>query len=124
MTNLLATGVDWMLTQLGGAASSEYTYRRGAVSVTLSMTKGKTDYVAQDDAGNTVAEVTDATFIVRSSLLVFNEEIVEPKSGDIIEGTEGDYEVMQRGPALPPYTKDASGQLLRIHAKLIRSSNG
>ena len=122
MANLLDTGVAWQLGKLKEGASVSMTYRRGALSVGVQVTRGRSEYQTYDDEGNFVTEITDADFIMPADRLTLGGSIVEPRRGDRLEevtktGTRI-YEVMPSGNRRP-FAIDPTGQMLRIHTKLI-----
>ena len=126
--NLFDDGVGVLLDAFEASVSKTMVYRRGSLAVVVTVTQGQTEYQTYDDVGNLVTAVTDATFIMRASRLVFNGVVAEPEPGDTIEETaEGTiagqsrkYEVMPQG-NLQCFTRDPTGQLLRIHTKLIET---
>ena len=122
--NLLDAGTEWQLAQLVEGASTSMIYRRGALSVGVVVTRGKSEYQTYDDEGNLITEVTDADFIMSASRLTLAGSVVTPETGDRIEevtttGTRV-YEVMSSGNRRP-FSLDASRQLLRIHTKYIKT---
>ncbi len=122
MANMLDAGTRWQLDRLKESASVAVIYRRGALSVGVDVTRGRSEYQTFDDEGNLIEEVTDADFIIAASELTLAGSIVEPQRGDTIEevtstGTRT-YAVMPSGNRRP-YALDQSGQFLRIHTKLV-----
>ena len=122
---LLDDGVAMLVQHLRDNTAKSMTYRRGASAVNVHLTRGRTEYSTYDDEGNLVTEVTDVTFLCRSSDLILDGQVIDPEPGDTVEDRAGDgsllvYEVMARG-TLRPFRRDASGQLLRINAKLIET---
>ena len=126
--NLFDDGIRILLDAFEASVSQAMVYRRGSLVVVVTVTQGQTEYQTYDDVGNLVTAVTDATFIMRASRLVFNGEIVEPEPGDTIEetaentitGQSRKYEIMPQG-NLQCFSRDPTGQLLRIHTKLIET---
>ena len=123
--DLLEGGVAWLLDQLEEGASTRMIYRRGALSVGVSVTRGKTEYQTHDDQGNIITEFTDASFTMRAANLILGGSITEPEPGDRLEQTtpEGTryYEVMPHG-NLRHFSRDATGQMLKIHTKLVKTT--
>jgi len=130
--DLLRAGVLWQLKKLEEGVSMSMIYRRGALSVGVQVTVGRSEYDAFDDEGNLVTQVTDATFIMAADKLTLGGSVVEPESGDRLEevtsrGTRH-YEVMSSGGGVQsgshrrPFSRDASNQFLRIHTKFIKAT--
>lgn len=123
--NLIDRGVKWQTGKLNEGASVSMTYRRGALAVGVTVTRGRSEYQAYDDEGNLVTEVTDADFLMHARDLTLAGSIVEPQRGDTIEEvtTEGTrtYQVFPSGNR-KPFSIDPSGQFLRIHTKYIGMS--
>lgn len=126
MGNLLDRGVKWAVGKLASEASVAMVYRRGALSVGLVVTRGRSEYETFDDEGNLITAVTDATFHVGADELILGGSIVEPESGDRLEETTAKgmriYEVMPSSGNRRPFARDASNQKLRIHTKLVKTS--
>lgn len=125
MGDLLRSGVGWHLKKLKEGASLAMIYRRGALSVNVQVTRGRSEYQTYDDEGNLVTEVTDATFIMPADELTLAGSITKPVDGDRLEEVTGrgtrTYEVMSKGNRRP-FALDASTQMLRIHTKLVKES--
>lgn len=125
MGNLLDRGVVWAVRKQAEGASVAMIYRRGALSVGVDVTRGRSEYDTYDDEGNLVTEVTDATFHMDATKLVLSGSITEPVVGDRLEETTAQgtrtYEVMGGGNRRP-FARDASNQKLRIHTKLVKTT--
>lgn len=126
MGNLLDRGVAWAVGKLAKEASVAMVYRRGALSVGLDVTRGRSEYETFDDEGNLVTAVTDATFHVGADKLILGGSIVEPEPGDLLEETTATgtriYQVTPSGNRRP-FSRDASNQKLQIHTKLIKTTS-
>lgn len=123
MGNLLQNGTKWLGEKLKAGASVEMIYRRGSSSLTVQVTRGRTEYPAHDDEGNLVTEVTDLTLIMAVERLVIGGKIVDPEAGDTLEERTPKglwiFQVMNRR-GLKAFRIDPSGKLLWIHTKLIQ----
>ena len=126
--SLIQQGINLIKNQVLAREKVSAVYRRGeSMSVDLDLTLGQSEYQAYDDEGNLVTEVTDATFICDTSLLVYQSEEITPQSGDRISITNAAgtkvsiYEVMRTG-SRRPYSRDPSGQITRIHTKWISTT--
>lgn len=133
MTDLLKDGAAWLETQRHAFAASPITYRRGALSVALSATVGRT--VFEVDGGNGMVEHYEARdYLVRAQDLVLGGVVTLPERGDVLEEVAGaktfTYEVMvpktlSSGGVgqLEPHWRysDPHRQTLRIHTKLVES---
>ena len=122
MPDMIESGVEWMTEQLHQSVSVPAIYRRGTSAVSVSLTRGRSEYSTYDDVGNLVTEVTDATFSCARDKLVLNGTIVDPVAGDRIEIMDGrrklTYEVMPHG-NLKAFKNDAHGKMVWIHTKLV-----
>jgi hypothetical protein len=125
MPNLLDTGAAWLIDQLQSHASRTVSYRRGAASVDLLATRGRTEFQATDTEGTITTEYTDADFLVEAALLILSGSTIVPRSGDRIVETIGTtvrtYEVLPRG-GLMCYSVDPMQTVYRIHTKLIETA--
>lgn len=88
MANLLASGVAALHVQRKAHMSSPVVYSRGAASVTISATVGRTAFEAEDDAGF-VQRVVARDYIFDAADLVLEGSPVEPQAGDEIRETAG-----------------------------------
>lgn len=122
MTDMLRAGLSFLNAQRHAHMSSSVTYARGAFSVVLNATIGKTAFRQTDDYG-VIRRYEMRDFIVQASDLVLNTETVLPEPGDKITQTENDidyvYEVMSPGDEPHYRFSDAYMMVLRIHTKLV-----
>lgn len=95
-------------------------YTRGAVSVEVSATVGRSDFVSVDGYGiQQVANSVD--FLFRAPDLALEGERIEPRAGDTITDAESElrYRVCQPGPGQPAWRyTDGFGNTIRVHANL------
>ena len=87
MGDLLAAGSAWLEQQRTKHLATTVTYVRGAESLEVAATIGRTKY--QTDDGTAVRiEFTDRDFLIRAADLVLDGQPSEPERGDLIrEGT-------------------------------------
>jgi len=119
---MLEQGASWLAGMLKQHASRTVTYARGAESVELSATLGRTTYEVADEYG-TVVEAKATDFIVPAADLVLAGQKAQPEPGDQVRVTVGDevhvFEVMDLGGAGHWRPSDPYGHTLRIHTKLV-----
>jgi hypothetical protein len=122
MTDLLQRGAAWLTGQLQAHASRPVTYLRGAQSVVVQATLGKSEFEQTDAQGfKTISEVRD--WLIPTADLVLGGTTVLPERGDQIQESADDgthlYEVVPVG-GEPPYRySDPYRRLLRIHVREI-----
>lgn len=122
MADLLKTGSTWLEDQRHQHMTRAVTYFRGASSVTLQATIGKTVFDQQDQFG-AVQRTESRDFLVRAVDLVLGGQETLPQQGDRIVESGGApsllYEVVSIG-AEPPFRfSDPERTTLRIHTKFI-----
>jgi hypothetical protein len=120
MPDLLETGSAFLDDQRHQHMTRTVTYQRGADSVELAATIGRTEFEQADDYG-VVHKIESRDFLVRTADLVLASEQTLPKAGDRIRETEGSqtfvYEVMAPGTEPPFRYSDPYRKTLRIHTK-------
>jgi hypothetical protein len=96
-------------------------YSRGADSIELQATVGKTDVGVVDDAGSEVrTQATD--FLIRAEDLVLAGQQTEPQVGDQITVAAKVYQVLDLAGAGHYRPCDPAGATWRIHTKLIEEN--
>jgi hypothetical protein len=122
MPDLLETGSAFLDDQRHQHMTRTVTYQRGADSVELAATIGRTEFEQADDYG-VVHKIESRDFLVRTADLVLASEQTLPKAGDRIRETEGSqtfvYEVMAPGTEPPFRYSDPYRKTLRIHTKQV-----
>jgi hypothetical protein len=124
LSHLLQWGQQWLNSQLEKHASREVVYQRGAGSVTVRATIGRTLLRLDDGYGGVVMQWTDRDFLIPSSQLVIDGQSILPERGDQIheiqDGLRHTFEVL--APGREPHWKwsDLYRSLLRIHTKQVR----
>lgn len=120
MTDLLEKGSTWLEDQRTRHLTRLVTYQRGANSVEIKATVGRTVFEQADDFG-VIQKTESRDFLALAADLVLNGERVLPKAGDHAREVQGDqvfvYEVMAPGTEPPFRYSDAYRQTLRIHTK-------
>lgn len=119
MADLLQKGLEFLESQRQQHMAQEVTYKRGADSVAVLATFGKTEYQVEESEGITVgAEVVD--FLITAADLVIQDQSIQPKYGDqiVVEG-QGAHEVLDLpGVGCWRYS-DPYQMTFRIHTKKI-----
>lgn len=119
MADLLQKGLQFLQSQRRRHLAQEVIYQRGAESVPVLATFGKTTYEVKEAEGITVgAEVVD--FLITAANLVLQDEPIQPRYGDqIIVSGQGTYEVLDLpGDGCFRYS-DPYQMTFRIHTKRI-----
>ena len=120
MANLLADGVANLHVHRKAHMSSPVVYSRGAASVTVSATVGRTVFEAEDDSGS-ITRVTVRDFILTAADLVLDGSAAEPQAGDEIRETVGStvfvHEVMPVPGEGVWRWSDPHRVALRVHTK-------
>jgi hypothetical protein len=124
MANLLDTGAAWLADQRHKHLTRTITYRRGAHSISLSATIGRTEFAA--DAGEPVIETWQSRdYLIRTADLILSTVTALPLRGDRIEETDGAvthvYEVVAPGGQTPWRYADDFRRELRIHTKHVQT---
>ncbi len=122
MTDQLQQGARWLQDRQRQHVARTVTYRRGALSVQLQATAGRTEFEQATDYGIALqSEARD--FVVHAADLVLGGARIEPEVGDRIEetidGTTHQYEVMAIGGQQCFRYVDADYYAMRIHTKRI-----
>lgn len=122
MADLLKQTSAWLEGKRHDSLTVSVTYARGASSVELLATVGRTVFELRDDYGG--VEKTEARdYLVRTEDLVIDGALALPERGDEVRETEGAqvfvYEVMAPGKEPHWRYSDPYRQTLRIHTKHI-----
>ncbi|KAA0220476.1 MAG: hypothetical protein KJ057_12930 [Phycisphaerae bacterium] len=122
MADVLNMGLKWLEDQRHEHLTREVTYQRGAESVTLLATIGKSDFEQLDEFG-VVHRAQSRDFLIRAQDLVISGTSTSPQAGDSIRETEAGvtyvHEVMSPAGQPPWRYSDAFRRTLRIHTKLV-----
>jgi hypothetical protein len=93
MGDLLAQGAAWLEQQRTKHLATSVTYVRGALSVEVAATIGRTK-VEADDGHVVRVEFTDRDFLILAADLVLGGQVVEPARGDLIREGSREFEVL------------------------------
>jgi hypothetical protein len=118
MADLLQQGAAWLEDMRHKHASRPVTYSRGAASVALSATVGRSVFQVAAAEGM-VETVERRDYLIRAADLVLDGAVTTPAVGDRIRETIGArvevYEVMGAGQEKHFRKSDPDGLTLRIH---------
>ena len=119
MATLMQRGVAMLSRVAPAAAGGTIVYSRGAASVSLSATYGKSEFTSERD-GVVVVESNDRDFIFQLDDLVLSGTATIPQRGDRITDAEGRlFEVLALAGAQVYRTSDSEGTVVRVHTKRI-----
>lgn len=122
MADMLARGMQWLTQQRTEHMSQPVTYVRGADSVTLPATIGRTEFEIDDGQG-LLQKYESRDFLVQTADLVLDGSATLPERGDLVRETQGAttyvYEVLAPGQERAWRYSDPYRQALRIHTKHI-----
>jgi hypothetical protein len=117
MANLLKQGIDFLAEKLKAHASETVIYKRGADSINICASFGKTDYKVEDESGFQIGgQVTD--FLFTASDLIIDGLLTLPKAGDQIQTDSALYEAQFIGDGCWRY-RDPYHKIIRFHTKEI-----
>jgi hypothetical protein len=124
VVDVLEKGSAWLNGQRHAHMSRPVVYERGADSVELRATVGRTVFEQVDEAaGGIIHKIESRDFLLLRSDLVLAGAPTLPKAGDRIRDSDGDgtqiYEVMAPGNEPPFRYSDPYRKTLRIHTKHI-----
>ena len=115
MANLLKKGIEFLADKLKAHASDTVIYKRGADSISICASFGKTDYKVEDESGFQIGgQVTD--FLFDASDLIIDGLLTVPKAGDQIQTDGALYEAQFIGDGCWRYS-DPFGKIIRLHTK-------
>jgi len=122
MTDLLAQGAAWLEDQRHKHLTRTVVYQRGADTVEMLATIGRTEFEQADEFG-ALRRTESRDYLVRAADLVIAGDPVSPKAGDRIRETDDGvtfiYEVMAPGNEPPWRYSDPYRRTLRIHTKYV-----
>ena len=122
MADLLQKGSEFLESQRHQHMTRPVVYLRGADSVGLNATLGRTVFEQQDQFG-VIQRTETRDYLVRASDLVIGGAQIEPKVGDRVREPSGTaallYEVMSIGNEPPFRFSDPERRTLRIHTKFV-----
>ena len=122
MADLLQTGSDWLEDMRAEHATRSVTYHRGADSVQVQATVGKTIFEIDNGYG-ILEKVESRDYLILTVDLVLNGQEILPQRGDQVKETDGSktytYEVMAPGKEPHYRFSDPYRKTLRIHTKQV-----
>lgn len=116
MPDLLEHGSRWLETQRTTHCTQDVSYVRGAASVAVRATIGRTQYETDDDESVRI-DFTDRDFLMLASDLVLAGVTVTPKPGDRVRETHGPQTLVFE--VIDWRYSDPYRQTLRIETKYI-----
>ena len=120
MADLLEQGAAFLDDRRHTHLTRTVAYQRGADSVDLAATIGRTVFEQADESGF-IRKVESRDFLVRRADLVLGGAETLPKAGDRVREADGGltqiYEVMAPGGEPPSRFSDPYRKVLRIHSK-------
>lgn len=110
---------NFLAAQHEAARGRPVTYTRGANSVPLTVTLGRTGAEVRDADGRQRTEWADRDYLFRAASLILGGVLTVPQKGDqITDGTEV-YEVQPAAGEKQQRKSDLAGVRLRVHTKRI-----
>jgi hypothetical protein len=126
VADLLDKGSNWLEGQRKKHATREVTYRRGAESVVVKATIGRTVF-EQDDGTGVIVRTQVRDYLIDTVDLVIAGQPTLPEKGDRIEETDAGkkyvYEVLPLGSEPHWRYSDPYRRTLRIHTKLVATED-
>lgn len=112
--------MTWLDTTLKQSAGDVIVYQRGSSTVSITAAVGATDGERMD-AGGMSYSFTSTDFLIKSSDLVLDGEVVMPAKGDRITYDGRSYTVVVMQSGEKPYRESGTGSsVYRVHTKLTR----
>jgi hypothetical protein len=122
MADMLEQGASWLDDQRHQHMTLSVSYVRGASTVEVQATIGRTVFEKADEYG-IVTKTESRDYLIRTADLVLDGQPTLPKRGDQIRETEGTttfvYEVLSPGDEPVFRYSDPYRKTLRIHTKHI-----
>ena len=119
MADVLHAGANWLAQKMKAHVSRSVVYSRGANSVTILATAGKTLLRLIDPYGASRMEWTDRDYLFTVADLILAGVPTTPARGDRIEDAGETFELMPV-PGEPSWRQaDPDGQMIRLHCKRV-----
>ncbi len=122
MADMLEQGATWLDDQRHQHMTRTVSYARGASTVEVQATIGRTVFEQADEYG-IVTKTESRDYLIRTTDLVLDGQPTLPKRGDQIRETDGEttfvYEVLSPGDEPVFRYADPYRKALRIHTKHI-----
>jgi len=126
MADLLQQGAAFLDDRRHEHLTRTVTYGRGASTVDVAATIGRTVFEQADESG-LIRRVESRDFLVRRTDLVLDGSAALPRAGDRVRETDGFetqiFEVMAPGGEPPFRFSDPYRNTLRIHTKHVATEN-
>lgn len=123
MADMLRDGMKWLSCKLKQHASQSVVYVRGAQSVPVQATVGRTMMKLDDGYGGVRIEWTDRDYLIPAADLILGGSTTLPQRGDKIRETQGTttyvYEVMAPGNEPVWRWSDEHRTTIRVHVKQV-----
>ncbi len=118
MTTLLERGMTMVARVLPEAAGGDIVYERGANSVTITATFGRSEFVEETTDGTRISH-TDRDFVFPAASLVLGGLAVTPQKGDRITVGGEVFQVLPMDGKQCYRQSDPQGTMIRVFAKRI-----
>ena len=122
MADMLEQGAGWLDNQRHQHMTRSVSYARGASTVEVQATIGRTEFEQADEYG-IVTKTESRDYLIRTADLVLDGQATLPMRGDQIRETDGTttfvYEVLSPGDEPVFRYSDPYRKALRIHTKHI-----
>ena len=122
MADMLEQGASWLDDQRHQHMTRTVSYARGATTVEVQATIGRTVFEQADEYG-VVTKAESRDYLIRTADLVLDGQVTLPQRGDQIRETDGGttfvYEVLSPGDEPIFRYSDPYRKALRIHTKYI-----
>ena len=122
MADLLNTSSAWLEDQREAFLSRTVIYQRGADTVEVTATIGRTLF-AVDNGDGAALRVESRDYLIRAARLVLDGDVILPRSGDQVhemqDGVIFIYQVMAPGDEPVWRYSDPYRRTLRIHTKQV-----
>ncbi len=117
-TNRMARAVSHLADRFMDFASETVSYTRGALSVAVQATRGRTPFERLD--GGVVVAFESADFIIKWSLLTFDgSAVVIPRAGDRITDANGKVFEVNVPDNSAVYESIGGNLVVKIHTKAV-----
>ncbi|HBG28591.1 MAG: hypothetical protein A2Y10_08590 [Planctomycetes bacterium GWF2_41_51] len=117
MSNILKNGIQFLADKLKSHASETVIYKRGADTINICASFGKTNYQIENESGFQIGgEITD--FLFSAADLIIDGLVTVPKAGDRIEVDGKVYEALFINDGCWRYS-GPFGKIIRFHTKEI-----
>ena len=113
---MLRDGAAWLTRQIANHASDPITYSRGAVSLSITATKGTTSFDSEQSDGSMI-RFESIDYLIEAATLTPTMGL--PQDGDLIHDGDHTYELLALNGAQPFRYSDRHRTIIRVHTKQI-----